>query len=354
MKTGLSLTQMAAELERQQSAKRDFIADTRKVSFSPADMNQVTLQNGAGSIGTFGVNKYAHKQFAEHYDIPAKFYERMRGNHPDLLAATVNGLFQREPARRMLRVLDGSVRAFVSDRFRALDNFDLSSAVLPVLMDHKDLRVESTQFTEERFYLKAVFPRVQTEIKRGDVVQSGIVISNSEVGAGSLQVQPLIFRLVCLNGMVAPDYGQKRYHVGKRAAGDSDAAFEMFSDRTKALDDAALWAKVQDTVRGVLKADVFEKIVSRLREAAGERIEGKVEEVVEVTAKRFGYSDSTAQGVLRHLIEGGDLSRYGLMNAITRQSQDEDDYDLASRMEADGGTVIELPRSDWREIAEAA
>lgn len=100
--------------------------------------------------------------------------------------------------------------------------------------------------------------------------------------------------------------------------------------------------------------DVFEKIVSRLREAAGERIEGKVEEVVEVTAKRFGYSDSTAQGVLRHLIEGGDLSRYGLMNAITRQSQDEDDYDLASRMEADGGTVIELPRSDWREIAEAA
>lgn len=354
MKTGLSLSQMAAELERQQTAKRDFVADTRKIVVAP-DMQLVTLANGGDKpVGQFGVNPYAHRQLAEHLDVPVKFYDRMKKDHPDLLAGTLNGLLQREPARRMVRTLDGNVRAFVSDRFRPLDNFDLANAVLPVLMGFPEIRIESTQLTETSLYIKAVFPRVQTEVKKGDVVQAGIVISNSEIGAGSLQVAPLVFRLVCLNGMIAADYGQKRYHVGKRAAGDSEAAFELFSDRTKELDDAALWAKVNDTVRGVLKPEVLESLVQRMRDASEQPIDGDIQEVIEVVSKRNGYAERTQQGILRHLIEGGDLSRLGLANAITRQSQDEEDYDVASKMEADGGAVIELARADWQEIAKAA
>lgn len=353
MKTGLSLTQMAAELERRQESKRDFIADTRKLEMQPTG-GAIVLQNGSGPIGEFGINNYAHRQLGEHLKIPAVYYDRLKKDHPDLLASQVNALLQREPSRQMVRVLDSNMRAFLSDRYRPLDNFDLANAVLPDLMELPEIRIESTQFTETRFYIKAVFPRIQTEVKKGDVVQAGIVISNSEVGAGSLSVSPLVFRLVCLNGLIASDYGQKRYHVGKRAAGDSEAAFELFSEKTRQLDDAALWSKVRDTVRGVLKADVLQQIASRMQFAAEQRLEGDIQEVVEVTAKRFSYGETTKQGILRHLIEGGDLTRYGLMNAITRQSQDEEDYDVATKLEADGGALIELPRTDWEVIAKAA
>ena len=348
MKQGLSLVQMAQELERQRVTKRDFIADTRKISFSD-DMQNVSLLQNAGAT-VFGVNDYANKQFAELMKVPVQFYQRMQKDHPDLLSNTLNELLKREPSRRMVRTLDSTVRAVVSDKFRAMDNFDLANAVLPVLGEIPDMRVESTQFSDTRFYIKAVFPKTEGEIKRGDVVQAGIVISNSEVGAGSLSVQPLVFRLVCLNGMIASDFGQKRYHVGRRAAGDSEAAFELFSDRTKELDDAALWSKVQDTVRGVAKPEVFESIINKLRETTQQPIEGAVEEVVKATASRFGYSEATQQGVLAHLIQGGDLSRWGLANAITRQSQDEVSYDQATQMEADGGTLVELPSKDWQSL----
>lgn len=58
--------------------------------------------------------------------------------------------------------------------------------------------------------------------------------------------------------------------------------------------------------------------------------------------------------MLRHLATGGDLSRWGMANALTRFSQDVEDYDRATEFERMGGQVIELPRNDWQAIAEAA
>ena len=164
---------------------------------------------------------------------------------------------------------------------------------------------------------------------------------------------PLVFRLICLNGMIAQDYGQRKYHVGKRAS-ELEDAYEMYSDTTRQLDDAALFAKIRDTVKGVLTTVTLEKIVQKMQDATEQKIVSRdIPAVVEVTAKMLGYSESTKQGILQHLILGGDMTRYGLMNAITAQSQSEDDYETATRLEADGGRVIELAPADWRQIAEA-
>jgi hypothetical protein len=56
---------------------------------------------------------------------------------------------------------------------------------------------------------------------------------------------------------------------------------------------------------------------------------------------------------LRHLIVAGDLSAYGIVNAITHFSQDVEDYDRATEFEALGGKLIELPNSEWKEMMEA-
>jgi hypothetical protein len=51
------------------------------------------------------------------------------------------------------------------------------------------------------------------------------------------------------------------------------------------------------------------------------------------------------------LIRGGDLTQYGLSNAVTQMSQDIEDYDRASDLERMGGQIIELPKSDWHTIS---
>ena len=67
---------------------------------------------------------------------------------------------------------------------------------LPILGGLPDIRFESYQITESRMYIKAVNPRLQAEVSPGDIVQAGVIISNSEVGLGSVSIQPLIL-LMC-------------------------------------------------------------------------------------------------------------------------------------------------------------
>jgi hypothetical protein len=66
------------------------------------------------------------------------------------------------------------------------------------------------------------------------------------------------------------------------------------------------------------------------------------------------YKDASTRKIeadpMRHLIEGGDLSAWGLGNAITRSAQDVDSYDRATELEAVGGKVIELSPSEWRSV----
>jgi hypothetical protein len=106
-------------------------------------------------------------------------------------------------------------------------------------------------------------------------------------------------------------------------------------------------------VRGTLQEATFQQIVGRWREATQDPITRDPVQVVEVTAKRCGLTEPERGSVLRHLVDGGDLSRYGLANAITRASQDVEDYDRATDLERLGGQVIELPRQAWQELASA-
>jgi len=210
--------------------------------------------------------------------------------------------------------------------------------------------VESAELTDSRLYIKAITPKTTFEVRPGDVVNAGIVISNSEVGMGSVKVEPLIYRLVCKNGLISADHSLNKYHVGR--SGDlGELAEEFFRDSTRKADDKAFWLKVQDVVRGALQSDVFAKIARRMTEAASATMDADPVKVVERVQERYQLNDGERSGVLRHLIQGADLTQYGLVNAITRASQDVQQYDRATDMERLGGAVLELPRSDWRALA---
>ena len=211
------------------------------------------------------------------------------------------------------------------------------------------IRIVSTELTDSRMYIKAINERLELEVKKGDVVQAGIVISNSEVGLGALKVEPLIYRLICENGMIAQDYSKKRYHVGRNA--EEGEAYELFRDETVKADDHAFFLKVQDTVRAAVDVAKFSTIVERMRSATEQRIEGNPVKAVEVASDHFGFSKEESSGILQHLIQGGDLTAYGLLNAITRTSQDVDDYDRCTEMERDGSRVMSLHASTWKSIA---
>ncbi|HWR08530.1 DUF932 domain-containing protein [Sporomusa sp.] len=341
MKQGRSILQLAQELERQRMVRRDYLTDTRNLVVKTiVGISNLTL-NMDGTVETFILNELAHKQIADRLQIPFRYYSKMRMEQPSLLDENINGWFNEAPERRMLRILDGNVRAFLSDRYRRLDNLELADAVLPIINEMKSAEIISSQITETHMYIKVINKKLKAEVTVGDIVQAGIVISNSEVGLGSLKVEPLLYRLVCRNGLIVKDYAQKRYHVGKQIESD-DSAYELFSDETLAQDDKAFFMKVQDTVRTAIDEVKFHLSVEKLRATMEERTGPDPVKTVEILADTYALSQNERGGILRHFIMGADNSKYGLINAVTRASQDVEDYARATDLERLGGELFAL------------
>jgi hypothetical protein len=243
-----------------------------------------------------------------------------------------------------------------------LENYDLAEAIFPILSDLK-MDIVSAEVTETRLYIKAVDERIQRDIpvgggRMGDgghtifhTCVPAIVVRNSEVGMGALAVESGMLTKACTNLAFFEQSGMRRRHVGARHELAGEEFQELLSDRTKRLTDAAIWSQVTDVVRGAFDEAIFTKRIERVTETTTQKIEGDPVEVVDFARRRFGMSEGEGKSVLRHLIEGGDLSRYGLFNAMTRTAEDADDYDRASDLERFGGKVIDLPPSEWKRIS---
>jgi hypothetical protein len=359
MKAGKTLTELAQEIERRRDAKRDYVLPTDKLRMMDGNNN---LRFGTHIVG---VTDLAHGQIAQHIGIPKPYYDRMKKEAPALLAENVNAWFDLEPSTRMLRTLDGKARAFLSDRYRPLENEDLAEAVLPVLLE-LDVSIMSCDITDTKLYIKAVDRKVERSIPKGHHIGDGthtifktdelcpaIVISNSEVGKGRLLVQTSLFTKACTNLAVFDDSSIKRNHVGgKHEIADGFEA--LLSDETRRVSDQALWMQVRDVVKGSFNEARFNALVDKVAGMTTEKIEGDPIKTVELASKRFGINEGERNSILKHLIEGGDLSRYGLFNAVTRTAEDLPDYDRATDFERMGGQIVELDRAEWRELAMAA
>ena len=331
MKTGLTIQQMAQELLRQSKAKQDYLVNTGSLSLSvTSDAPQLRVtENGLDKITPLDIRQTAHRQLGTYLGIPQKYYELMRTDAPELLAYNANYWFSQKNELRTLRTMDGCARAFLSNRYRRIDNLDIASVTLPVIGELPEARFVSTQITDDFMYIKVVNPRLQADVVPGDVVQAGVIISNSETGLGSVTIQPLIYRLVCSNGMVINDAKTRRNHVGRAATSEED--FSIYSSETLLADDHAFVLKIKDTVRAAISEARFAQVVSRMRESTEAMLDTKqLPAIVKLASSSFGITEDESNGVLEHLITGGDFSLYGLANAVTRFSQDVESYLPAS------------------------
>jgi hypothetical protein len=350
-----TLQDFALEIQRQSKSKRDFYAPLGRVYMNGQDQNYRLNMSGIEKDVNVSITKLCHQQIAERIMIPRSYYDLMKDQAPDLLRKNVNHWFsERKEEKKLIRVLDNQARAFLSDRFRPLDNYDLMEAALPVLTkdDSKvgKIQIAGYELTDNNLYLKVLTPEIQAEIKPGDVVQAGIMITNSEVGLGALKIEPLVYRLVCSNGLISPDHSMRKAHLGKRF--DLEVVvYEMLQDSTKKSIDDAFWKTCGDLVRSALSNNGFESIVAKMRVAARTEIPGSPDNVVEVFSKEYSFSKPEKESILTHLAKGGDLTQWGYVNAVTRSSQDLEDYDRALEFERIGGKILDLDHRDIDKVA---
>jgi Domain of unknown function (DUF932) len=201
MKTGRTIVELAQELLDQQEAKRDFHANTTSLTMVPSGEFQLDTNTG---MEIMPATSYAHAQMASKLSIPKVYYDRMMNQSPHLLADNVNHwLEKRQAETSLIRTLRGQMRAFLSSRYRIVDNHDMLAMVLPEIAEMgSGIKIASCQVTDERMYLKVINTDIEAAIAVGDPVQAGFILSNGEIGNSSISVEPFIYRLVCTNGLI--------------------------------------------------------------------------------------------------------------------------------------------------------
>ena len=393
MKTGRTLPALAAELERQAHAKRDLLAPAHSLH---VHSNAHTALCIPTIEQTYSVNDIAHGQFAEYLGIPRGFYDFLRArtealrvpvamsgvpptykvraepgqlrlaDEQSLFDVTVNRLLQSKSAdKRLVRLLDGSVRAFLSKSYSLdLDNFDVFAMAARVIEEiglcPDD--VVSCEVTERRLYLKVVSPKLAAVIhphqmrtpggmlKEPQIVQAGFVLTNSETGLGSLCIRQVVYKLLCQNGWIHEEAYRKR-HLGR--ALEADESGDIYRSDTRRAEAKARLLKIRDQVADTLGEHKFLTLVQKMQASAAVPIEGEVTQVVDVTARKFCLHEDERASVLRNLIEGADLSLWGLSNAITATAQTVGSYDRATELESIGGRCFALSGSEIKEIVTA-
>ena len=351
MKAGLTLEQLGQELVCQSEVKQDYLVSSDRMvmeAYGGLPVLRVLDSEGGDCMEPLELNSTAHKQLSAYLRIPANYYERMLKEYPELLAYNVNSWLSRSLEVKLLRTLDGTARALLSNRYWCVDHLELLRAAVPVIGNMPGVSVVSCGLTETHMYVKVVSERLQEDVVPGDTVQYGICITNSEVGVGAIAIQPLLYRLICTNGAVVDEHlgtGARRVHKGAQLTlpGGFRAYQSPGLSKNKPFVD-----QFQAAVKEAIQGARFGELMDRMRLAT--QVEIQTQDLTVLLKKignEFGLREREQDCVLNHLLDSHDMTLYGLANAVTRFAQDVSSYDRATQLEAVGYDLMTMPRRQW-------
>ena len=368
-----TLTALMMKVQDQAARAADYLAPTNDLQKTTTldGKPQIIIEASRGEpTKRFDINDTAFGQIATHAGIDTRTARRLQSNYPREFDNLTNAIWQKEPTRRMVRThlasdpmgssTDGTVRAFVSDKFKTFDNVNLLEACLPQLIDNPaQFQVVSADVSEKRLYLRLKsLEQLGTGANVGDHMANGIGFGNSEVGAGSVNVHQLFWTLACTNGMQTQNKTRSS-HITSARDGDQ---WGLLSDDAKNADNHALELKLRDLVGHYSSREAFDDICNQMRMAALDVIDGVATDVTDVVnnlGKVMQLTKKENSDVLNGLMatigqsgfeQARPLSRATLVNAVTAVAHraDIDDVDTWQQR---GGQVLNMSARDWQRVA---
>jgi hypothetical protein len=264
----------------------------------------------------------------------------------------------------LVRVLDGHVRAFLSDRYRLLDHYDVAMAALRAVRDNEGVVLQG-QLSERSMRIKFTTPEVHGLIEdarlrdvRGffqfgqagtqesrdiaglerlrpvgpNAVYPTVTIVNSETGHGAFRVQYGILLAYCLNTAVHDEIKSEVHLGGVLPVG-------VLRAETIELKARAINAEAVDAIAAAFNKDRFAEVVGRLNESASTVVPDAVKAVDHVM-KLAPVQEGEREALLAYFARDYSQTRFGLGQAVSRLSQDVADIDRSADLERVAGQLM--------------
>jgi len=331
----------------------------------------ILLDDGVADRIEAQMTRTAWRQIASRLAIPLPYLDRIAEGFPDLTVNTVGTLASASTDTTLFRYFrvgdEWTLRAMLSSKYQAIDNFDVLRAVSAGMLDAgaglEDAEVD-VDLTDDRFRMRIAVPQVSLAIpdllagyrwpfsNRPDrpihapaepgevppVLWAGFEVTNSETGHGAFSLADRAVVRICRNGLTRP-VEFRRAHLG--VALDQGVVDWSQQTRQRVLDLVA--SQVADAVRTFVSVDHLEQIVSPMRAAKQVDVDSPAL-AVEAVQRRCQITDAETQAVLDAFMRGGDSTVLGVGQAVTAAAQEVDSGDRQAELEAMFWTIVEAPR----------
>jgi hypothetical protein len=262
----------------------------------------------------YALSDTATLQLCQKLEIPVRYYRRLS---EDMQAVVANYDLSRQDGRSFLLRGKGQwIRAFLSDEYVAYNNAEIAETV-EHLLNNRALTIKSFVLEETHMFLKIISEEIW-DVESG--LKAGIMIGNSEVGMGSVSVEPFVFRKPCTNDLiVAREKSFRHAHIHltsheltRRMA---EAISEGFSVASAVLD---AFLRTRD-----------EPVIDPLE---------TIRKIAEARKFSQRFTDEALSGYLAE----PESTRFGIINAFTRAAQWLSSLQRIE-MERFAGTLLEVP-----------
>jgi hypothetical protein len=253
-------------------------------------------------------------QMCERLEIPARYYRRLPG---EMQAVVANYDLNRQNGKAfLLRGKGDWVRAFLSADYVAYNNTQIAETA-EALLRNGALSVKAFVLEETHMFLKIISEEIW-DVEHG--LKAGIMIGNSEVGMGSVSVEPFVFRKPCTNDLIVSQEKSFRHaHIHL-------TPYELTSRMAEAVSEGF---RVASSI-----LDVFLK-------SREDPIDDPLETIRKIAEARQFSQKLTDEVVSSYLIEP-EANRFGLINAFTNAAQKLGPLQRIE-MERFAGTLLEAP-----------
>jgi hypothetical protein len=345
------IAEVLTEIERQKKGRIDQVLRSDRIEATCLDNEFLFRVQGSRDTYLVPVTKRVHTQLAQYMGLRMtdRFYKWLSNGDQDydedkpeenrrnwkVWTGLINDYLKDRKEYRLCRLNttpEGQtyMRAFLSDRYKVINNADFFYAIAEKLQESK-AELWHARLSEDKFFGYAVAPGIAGQIttdrtfdpgdgwqsrwygEKGDAVNAAVAFGNSETGEGGIFLKQAVLRRICVNYCVWHDIVAQT-HIGKR--NDADV---LLSQETLDKQNEVFFLKIRDLVAGSFDAERFQDLVDSMNEATRERVPDP-DKAAEALVLVYNISEERARNIRNLLVRSGDLSRYGLAQAVTEEA----------------------------------
>ena len=188
----IPLSQLEEHLRERETAVSDQVVSANSMSVDDQTGNLI-VRNGCSREHPF--QPHALQLLATKLRVPHSYLVRCP---PDLRATNINHWLRRKTGQRFFLRFDGDeCRAVLSERYRPVSNVQ----VVETLRQKAGNALVRCELDNLRLIVQVVNGR-SVEASPGDRLYGGLHARNSEVGFMAVELRAMIYRTICLNGLI--------------------------------------------------------------------------------------------------------------------------------------------------------